>query len=185
MLVFMTASPLLAAAGLAETARQTAETFGVDWPHFIAQVISFGLVAFLLHRFAYKPILVVLEERRQRIAEGLQNAERIKQEVARTEAERQRILAEANTRANQMIEQARQDAARAGDVERQKAAAEAQDIVTKARQAAENERARMLAELRREIGRLVVQTASRVTGKILTAEDQQRLANDANKELAA
>ena len=56
----------------------TAERFGVDWPHFIAQVISFLIVAILLYKFAYKPILQVLEERRQRIAEGLANAEKIK-----------------------------------------------------------------------------------------------------------
>ncbi len=55
---------------------QTATQFGVTWPLFISQVISFAVVAFLLQRFAYKPILKVLEERRQRIAEGLANAER-------------------------------------------------------------------------------------------------------------
>ncbi len=46
----------------------TAKQFGVDWPHFISQVISFGIVAFLLVRFPYRPILLVLEERRNRIA---------------------------------------------------------------------------------------------------------------------
>jgi len=49
----------------------TAREFGVDWPHFLAQVISFCIVAFLLQRFAYKPVVTILEERRQRIAEGL------------------------------------------------------------------------------------------------------------------
>src|ERR1051326_1735638 len=78
---------------------------GVDWPHFIAQVISFAIVALLLQRFAYKPILNVLEERRQRIAEGLANAEKSKAELARAEAQRQEILAQANTQANKLIEE--------------------------------------------------------------------------------
>ena len=70
---------------LAETAKGTAKTFGLDAPHFFAQVISFCIVTFLLYRFALAPILAMLEERRQRIAESLANAEKIKAELARTE----------------------------------------------------------------------------------------------------
>ena len=176
---------IFAAASLADTAAETARTFGLDWPHFIAQVISFSIVAFLLHRFAYKPILKVLEERRQRIAEGLANAEKIKAELARTEASRQEVLAQANTQAQKLIEEARQAAARVQEVETQKAIAAAKDIVEKARQATEAEHARMLTDLRREVGRLVVQTTGRVVGKTLTPDDQQRLANEATRELAA
>src|SRR6266404_9876792 len=104
----------LAAIGgdLAEMGRQTAHTFGVDWSHFISQVISFGIVVVLLQRFAYKPILQVLEQRRQRIAEGLANADRIKQELAKTEAARQEVLSQANIQANKLIEEARAAAAR-------------------------------------------------------------------------
>src|SRR5580704_4323951 len=87
---------------LAETAKGTAETFGVDWPHFIAQLISFSVVAFLLYRFAYKPILDVLEERRHRIADGLANADKIKAELARTEADRLEVLNQANSLANKL-----------------------------------------------------------------------------------
>jgi F-type H+-transporting ATPase subunit b len=164
---------------------KTASDFGVDWPHFIAQVISFGIVVFALHRWAYKPILKVLEERRQRIAEGLANAEKIKAELARAEAARQEIINQANAQATKLIEEARAAAARVQEVETQKAIAAAKDIVEKARQAAEAEHARMLAELRREVGRLVVATTGRVVGKMLTPEDQQRLAGEATRELAA
>src|SRR5678810_1295522 len=91
---------------------ETAREFGVDWPHFIAQVISFGIVAFLLHRFAYKRVVGILEERRQRIAEGLANAEKIKAELARAETQRQEILTQANNQALKLIEEARAAAAR-------------------------------------------------------------------------
>jgi F-type H+-transporting ATPase subunit b len=164
---------------------QTAKAFGVDWPHFIAQVMSFCIVAYALHRWAYKPILKVLEERRQRIAEGLANADKIKAELARAESARQEILNQANAQATKLIEEARAAAARVQEVETQKAIAAAKDIVEKARQATEAEHARMLVELRREVGRLVVATTGRVVGKTLTAEDQQRLAGEATRELAA
>lgn len=165
--------------------QEISRTFGFNTAHFIAQLISFCIVAFLLHRFAYKPILKVLEERRQRIAEGLANAEKIKVELARTEASRQEVMNQTNAQAQKLIEEARQAAARVQEVETQKAIAAAKDIVEKARQATEAEHARMLTDLRREVGRLVVQTTGRVVGKTLTADDQQRLASEATRELAA
>jgi F-type H+-transporting ATPase subunit b len=169
---------------LAEMGQQTARTFGVDWSHFFSQVISFGIVAFLLQRFAYKPILQVLEQRRQRIAEGLANADRIKQELAKTEAAREEVMNQANLQANRLIEEARAAAARVQEQETQKAIAAAEQIIAKAREAATQDHARMLADLKREIGHLVVETTSRVTGKILTADDQQRLAQETTRQLA-
>ena len=68
---------------LSQMGLDTAKRFGVDLPHFAAQCISFIIVAFLLQRYAYKPILTMLEERKKRIKEGLDNAEQIKQELAK------------------------------------------------------------------------------------------------------
>jgi len=170
---------------LAKTASDTAETFGLDWPHFIAQVVSFSLVAFLLFKFAYKPILTVLAERRQRIAEGLANADKIKQELARTEAMQREVLEKANAQATKLIEEARAAAARVQEQETQKAIAQAEQIITKAREATTMERQRMLIDLKREVVGLVVQVASATTGKILTPEDQQRLAEETRRQLAA
>ncbi len=170
---------------LAETAKRTGETFGVDWPHFISQIISFAIVCAALRLWAYKPILEVLDARRKRIADGLANADKIKAELARTEAARLEILNAANTNANKLIEEARAAAARVQEVETQKAIAAAEQIIAKAREAAAADHARMLAELKREIGRLVVNTSIRVTGNILTPEDQKRLAEDVSRQIAA
>lgn len=163
----------------------TARDFGVNWEHFFAQALSFCIVAFLLHRFAYKPILGVLEERRARIAEGLANAERIKAELAKTESTRQEVLAKAVAQAEKLIEEARAAAARVQEVETQQAIAAAEQILAKAREAAAQDHARMLAELRAEVGRLVVDTTAKVTGKVLTLDDQRRLAEETNRQLAA
>jgi F-type H+-transporting ATPase subunit b len=172
-------SPVLFANPAADIAHQ----FGLNTPDFIAQVISFCIVAALLYKFAYGPILKVLEERRQRIADGLSNADKIKSELERTEASRIEVLDKANTQANKLIEEARQAAARVREEETQKAIAAAEQIITKAREAATAEHARMLTELKREVGRLVVQTTTTVTGKILTPEDQKRLAEETNQQL--
>ena len=89
----------------------------------------------------------MLEARRKRIAEGLANAEKIKAELARTEAQRQEVMAQANAQATKLIEEARAAAARVQEQETQKAIAAAKEIVAKARQATEADHARMLAEL--------------------------------------
>src|SRR6266436_9722348 len=87
-------------------------TFGVDWPHLLAQVASFCIVCLVLYRYAYRPVLKMLEVRRQQIALGKANAERIEAELARTEAMRQEVMAQANAQASKFIEEARAAAAR-------------------------------------------------------------------------
>jgi F-type H+-transporting ATPase subunit b len=165
--------------------QQIASTFGVDWPHLLAQIISFCIVCVLLQRFAYKPILSMLAERRKQIAQGLADTKKITAELARTEEQRQEVLLQANTQATRLIEEAHAAAARVQQQEIQKAIAAAEQIVVKAREAAEQEHVRMLGELKREVGRLVLQTTATVIGKILTPEDQRRLAKETSERLAA
>jgi len=161
------------------------ETLGIQWPKLIAQFVNFSIVLFVLWRFAYRPIFNMLEVRRVKIAESVANSEKIKTQLAQTEADRQKVLAEAGQQANKLIEDARAAVARVSEVETQKAIAAAEQIVAKAREAAAQDHAQMLAELKREVGRLVVQTTATVTGKILTPEDQRRLAVESEKQLAA
>jgi F-type H+-transporting ATPase subunit b len=162
---------------------QIARTFGVDWVHLGAQIVSFGIVCAVLYLAAYKPILRMLEARRQQIASGLANAEKIKAQLARIEVERQEILTKAGAEGKQLIDEARQAAARVEAAETQKAIASAEQIVTRAKEAAVRERAQMLADLKREVGRLVVQTTASVTGKVLTTDDHRRLAEETARSL--
>lgn len=180
----MNALILLAEAESSGAVEQIARTFGVDWPHLIAQIISFGIVCVVLHRFAYRRVLRMLKERSQKIAEGLANAEKIKSELARTEDQRQDVLAKANSQATKLIEEAHAAAARVQEQETQKAIAAAEQIILKAREAAAQEHARMFAQLKRDVGRLVVQSTITVTGKILTPEDQRRLAEETTLQIA-
>ena len=180
----MIASIILAAA-TENPIQEISRTFGFNLHHFIAQCISFLLVSALLYKFAYKRILQTLEKRRQMIAEGLANAQKIKEELARTEAQRQEAMAKANADITRMFEEARAAAAKVQSEETKKAIAAAEQVVTKARQAAEADYARMLTELKREVGRLVVQTTTAVTGKVLTPDDHKRLAEETSRQLAA
>jgi F-type H+-transporting ATPase subunit b len=161
------------------------DTLGIKWVELLAQTINFSIVLFVLWKLAYKPVFNMLETRRVKIADSLANAEKIKTQLAQTEADRQKILTQAGNQANKLIEDARAAAARVSEVETQKAITAAEQIIIKAREAAAQERAAMLSQLKREVGRLVVKTTTTVTGKILTDADQRRLAEETEKQLGA
>jgi F-type H+-transporting ATPase subunit b len=155
--------------------QEIARSFGVDWTHLIAQIISFGIVCAVLYRYAYQPVLTMLQSRRERIAEGLAGAEKIKQELAAIELERKEILRRTNAQASSLIDEARAAAARVQAEETQKAIAAAEGMLKQTREAAAREHDRMLRELKKEMGRLVVQTTAALIGRSLTMDDQKRL----------
>jgi len=169
--------------GIGDLVEGVVERFGLNLPLLVSNMISFLIVAFLLHRFAYKPVLEVLAQRRAAIEEGLKNAERIKQQLQETEAKRQEILAEAQKKAEAIIGEARRSAQELLDRETKRAMAAAEEILERAREAGRIEMARMRMELRREMGRLIVETAAKVTQKMLTDEEHQRLIREAELEL--
>jgi len=164
--------------------QQIADTFGVDWPHLIAQIISFSIVCFLLQRFAYKPVLKMLEQRRQQIAEGVADREKIRSELAQAEAKCHEIVLQANVQAKLLIEEARKSAARLEQQENQRAIAAAEQIILKARDVAAQEHTRMLADLKREVGQLVIQTVANTMGRVLSVEDQRRMVLETSERLA-
>src|SRR5436190_14198029 len=175
---------IAAAGGVTDMLRDTANTFGWNWKLFLSQIISFCIVAFLLRRFAYKPILAVLEDRRRKIEEGQLNAEKIRKELTEAEKRYQEIIDKANTDAQRMIDEARESAAHLSERKQQEAITAAEQIVVKAKEAATLEHERQMQALKRELGRLVVDTTAKVTGKVLTTEDQKRLQEEAARQVA-
>jgi len=127
----------------------------------------------------------MLEERRRLIALGLANAEKIKAELDRTEAQRQEVMVQAYAQSAKVIEEARVSAARVLEQETRTASASGEQIIAKAREAATQDRDRLMTELKREVGHWAVRAATAVTGKILTPEDQRRLAEENVKQVAA
>src|SRR5207244_584941 len=170
--------------GVTDILRETADTFGWNWKLFLSQVISFCIVAFLLRRFAYKPILAVLEDRRRKIEEGQLNAEKIRKELAEAEKRYQEIVAKANADAQRMIDEARESSSHLAERKQQEAITAAEQILAKAKEAAALEYERQMQTLKRELGRLVIDTTAKVTGKVLTAEDQKRLQEEAARQVA-
>ena len=154
-------------------------TFGLNGPFFVAQVINFFLVVFVLKKFAFGPIQAILEQRRTRIQEGEEKLKRIEKQLAESEATTAAAIAKANEDAVRLITEAKEGAAAFTEQKSQEAIAQAKQILTKAEAAGNADRERISVELKREFGRLVASTTSQVTGKVLTAEDQHRINEEA------
>ena len=161
-----------------------AESFGLSLSGIIAQVVLFLIVYLILKKFAFGPIQGMLEERRNTIADAQANAAKIREELTTTEKRIDEMLVGANSESQKMINDAKESADKVGEQRKQQAIAEAQTILDKAAKAAEAERNAAMAELKADFGRLVVATTSKVTGKELTSDDQERISKETASELA-
>lgn len=159
--------------------------FGVNLPYFVASFINFIVVIWVLKKFAFGPIQKMLEERRHRIAQGEDKLKQIEKQLAESEATTAAAIAKASEDAAHMIHEAKLGAAVFTEQKAQEAIAQAQQILAKAEIAAKADRDRLSTELKREFGRLVASTASQVTGKVLTADDQKRINEDALTKVEA
>lgn len=154
--------------------------FGVNFPAFIAQVVIVLVVYAILNKFAFGPVLAMLEQRRKRIEAGEQDLVKIREQLEQAESRVQAMLDEANTKAEHMISEARESASALREQKTQEAISEAEKIVAKAREASKLEHERLMADLKRDFGRLVIDTTGKVTGKVLDDQDQARI----NQEVA-
>ena len=164
---------------------QIFSNFGVTWPKFIAQVVLFLVVYWVLNKYAFGPVIKMLAERRRRIEEGQHNAEKIKKQLAEAELRYQEVLRKANEEATKLLEEARTSSDAISQKQLQQAIKDAEGIIAKAQDTIVQERNKMIYEVKKEMVGLVVNTTAKVVGKVLTPEDQKRLSEETVKQLAA
>src|SRR5471030_859750 len=158
---------------------------GFTLPQFLAQCVAVTILFLFLQKFAWAPVRAKLEERRKIIAASMANADKIKQQLADAEATRLSIIQKANDQANHIIAEAEKSAAAVTEQRAKEATRQAEDIVKNAHEASVLDRNRLMEELKRHVGELVIQTTEKVTGKVLTAEDQARLNTETLRQLGA
>ena len=178
---------LLAAAETAHVAEETtgglAGTFGLDVPLIVSQGLSFLIVAFLLWRFAFKPVMAAMDEREQIIAQGLTDAEKAKQQLESAELEKAEKLKEANASAQKILHEARTQAGEFAAREKEVLEGELSEKRRRADEAIALEREKVLNEARADIARLVVLTSGKVLQKELSDEERSRLNAAAAREM--
>lgn len=154
------------------------EKLGINITWLLAQVVNFGLLLFILWKLAYKPVLKVMDDRKQKIQESLDYAENAKKQAAEQQKEFDRKLADARREA----QAAATVAAQAGEKERAVILAQAREdarkMIEQAKEQIEYERKQMLAELREEVVQLSLLAAEKVVSQSLDEQAHHRLIND-------
>jgi len=150
---------------------------------FIWTIITFLGLLFALKKIAWGPLLAALESRQNEIRTSLDNAEKARQELERLNQESAAIVNKARVEADQIIVNSRADADRLREEMRQKARADADGIVKSAEQQIQLETARALQQIRAEAVDLSVMIASKLIQKNLTKEDNERLIEEALKQV--
>jgi len=152
---------------------------GIDWKLLIAQIINFAILFWLLRRFAYKPILGMLEKRRTTIEKGMQDAKTIEERLAALEGEKGKIIADAQTHAHTIVETASKDSAKFSAKSRNEAKAETAAMIATAKQDVERMKDSIVADAKAEIADLVVAGTEKIIRVKLNASSEKELISDA------
>ena len=148
------------------------EALGINFGLLIVQIIAFAIVFLTLNAWVYKPMLDMMESRKQKIGQGLEDARVAAEARANAEKEAAKVLAEAQAEASKVVREATERAASAGkDV---KAAAEAEA----AKAEAELERNRILGDLRGQVAALAIAAANKLVGDALDEKKQHALIDE-------
>lgn len=159
------------------------EALGIDFGAFIWYLVNFGILLFVLQRFLYRPVLGAMQTRETRIRESIENAEQVKQQVARAQQDYDARVNEARQEAARILAQANERAGVSAQEIIAQAQAEAQRIQQEARAQAEQEREQLLRGLQAQLSNLVIQTASSVVGQELKGNGHDRLIQQSMADL--
>ena len=151
------------------------EALGITLPSIIANAVNFLILLFVLRLVLFKPILKMLDDRRERIAEGLNAAETARADAARAQANIQEQLEAARAEGQEMVANAQGIAARIQAEAREQASKDRDAALERARAEIQLERDRALDQLRQEFASITVQAAGRVIGESLDESAHRRI----------
>jgi F-type H+-transporting ATPase subunit b len=171
--------------GLVNQAASVLNDFGVEKPLLLAQIVNFAIVAFLLWKFAFKPVMATIDARKKAIDDGLRYTEELKAKLEAAQQTTEAQIREAGQKSQQIVAEAQKIAREISDKQQKEAVEKANAVLTKAQAAIELEKNKMLAEARVEIARLVVATTERVLAKELSEADRARYNASAARELTS
>lgn len=161
------------------------DAFGVDVFKLGFQIFNFLLLLYLLNRFLFKPVIAMLDERRERLAKGLEDAESAARDRELASAAREETLAEARREAQAIIARASKMAEDSRSETIAGAKAEADKVVAKAREEIETEKERAMSELRGHVADLALAAAGKLVRSEMDGGTQRRLVEEFLAEMPA
>ena len=146
-------------------------------------LICFGITFFVLRKFAFGPVQKLIDERRKRIREALDEADHARAEARKLLEEHKQLMAQARGQAEEILAETRQVAAAQGQRMREELETDRKRRLEETTKQIQAETARALEQIRAEVGELTVIATEKVTGKVLDDADQRRLIDEAIGEL--
>ena len=151
------------------------DALGINLPGLLAQLIGFAILLILLRFVAFKPFMRMMDERSRRVREGLEAAEKMKEQAAQSDVAVQKRLDEARQEGQGLIGQAQQIASRLQDEARQQARTEGEALLARARNEIQLERDEAIAQIRRQFADLTITAAEKVINQSLDKKAHERL----------
>lgn len=152
--------------------------FGVNAVAFLSQLVSFGIVFFILWRWAFPAILKTMNRRQAIIQEGIENAERARRELDEATQRAEEVMREARRHAQETFEQAAKGAEAEANRIIEEAHAQADQVAQQQLARIQQEAARARAELNRLVVNLSITAASKVISKSVDSKDNRRLVEE-------
>ncbi len=156
---------------------------GIQWSLLIAQVINFAILLFLLAKYVYRPILGVIDRRREIEKTSMEKAEEVDRMHERSEKERQELLKKADQEAGAIVERAKAQATALQTEIETAAHAEAQQILDKGRKQLENERNQVMSDVQQTLAKVIVASTEKILSREFSPEDQKRIMAELQKSL--
>lgn len=157
------------------------KTFHIDTQLIIAQLVNFAIVLFVLKKFAYAPLLKLMNERTAKIEKGLKDAEESHRKLAEIAEKEKEVLVEARKQAQEIIAKAESLAVATKDEIVAEAKKQSDKILTDAQKKLEQEKNQMFAEVKAQVAELVVSATEKVIGGTLDSEKDKELVAQAIK----
>lgn len=155
------------------------DALGIEWPLLVAQIVNFIILIVLLRMFLYKPVLNMLNARKERIAQSMKDAERVSAAAREAEQEKAKVLEQARREAQEIRAQATRDAEKIAQDVRARADQEATDIRMKAQVDAAKQADLALADANKQIADLAIMATEKLLGRELANKaEQQRFVAD-------
>jgi len=176
-------SPLWAPLLLAAAEGGGSEIMNVDRTLFVAILLAFSVFAWILAKFAWGPLLKIVDEREKAIRDQVESAEQAAADSKQALAQHQELLRGAGRERDEILARATKDAEGVRTELAAKARADADEIVARARDQMQREKEQALAELRGQVADIAVEAASRIVKSSLSEEAQRKLVDDYIKQL--
>jgi F-type H+-transporting ATPase subunit b len=150
------------------------DALGVEWPLLISQLINFIILIILMRMFLYKPVLNMLNARKERIAQSMKDAERVSAAAREAEAEKGKLLDQARREAQEIRAQATRDAEKIAQDVRSRAETEATEIRMKAQADAAKQAELALTDANKQIADLAIMATEKLLGRELEKKSEQQ-----------